>query len=78
MFLNLEVKRHDPKDDPKVQLAVWITAEFKKRAEEQYDRNMPVLAVAVYGDDWQLWIAYEPCPRAESAVESMICCSYST
>ena len=72
MFLNVEVKRQDPNSDAKVQLAVWITAEFKKRAEEGYDRNMPVLAVAVYGDDWSLWIAYEPSPEKGSPVQKIV------
>lgn len=49
MFVNLEVGCHDPKDDPKVQLAVRITGAFQKRAEERYGRNMQVLAVAGYG-----------------------------
>jgi hypothetical protein len=72
MFVNPEVKCHHPKDDPKVQLAVRITGAFKKRAEERYGRNMRVLAVAVYGDDWWPWIVYKPCLQRESPVETIV------
>jgi hypothetical protein len=59
MFLNIEVKRRISDVDPRVQLGVWVTAEFRKRAIEGYDRNMLVVAIAITGDDWELWIAHE-------------------
>ena len=72
MFLNVEVKRHFTDIDPKIQLAVWITAEFKKRALEGYDRSMPVLAAAITGDSWELWIVHER-DWATEMVEAVVC-----
>ena len=60
MFLNIEVKRRVTDVDPQIQLAVWVIAEFKKRAVEGYNRNMPVVTIAITGDVWDLWMAYEP------------------
>jgi hypothetical protein len=72
VFLNIEVKRRVSDVDPQVQLAVWVTAEFKKRAVEKYGRNMPVVAIAVTGDSWDLWIAYEPSWN-QIEVEEVVC-----
>lgn len=60
MFLNIEIKKEHAIVDPLVQLAVWTAAEFKKRALEKYDRSMPVLAIAISGYTWELYIVYEP------------------
>ena len=60
MFLNVEIKRENAGVDPLVQLAVWIAAEFKKRVIEGYDRSMPVIAIAITGYTWDLYVAYEP------------------
>jgi hypothetical protein len=60
IFLNVEVKRPQSSIDPLVQLAVWVAAEFKKRAIERWDRSMPVMAVTIDGHIWNLYIVYEP------------------
>lgn len=60
MFLNIEIKKEHAGVDPLVQLAVWTAAEFKKRAFENYDRSMPVLAIVISGYTWELYIVYEP------------------
>lgn len=60
IFLNIEIKKEHAGIDPLVQLAVWIAAEFNKRAVEDYDRSIPVLAIAISGYTWELYIAYEP------------------
>ena len=72
MFLNIEVKRRVTDIDPQIQLAVWATAEFKKRALENYGRNMPVVAIAITGDAWDPWMAYEPSWN-KPAVEEVVC-----
>ena len=73
MFLTIEVKRRVSDVDPKVQLGVWVAAEFRKRAVEDYNRNMPVVAVAITGDNWELWFVHETswnCPQREEVVRS--------
>ena len=55
MFVNFEVKKDDR--DPLVQLGAWIAADYEKRALEKYPMEIPVLAITVDGDHWQLWIA---------------------
>lgn len=72
MFLNIEVKRHVSDVDPMVQLGVWVAAEFRKRSIEAYDRNMPVLAIAITGDKWDLWIAYDA-KYETSHVDEVVC-----
>lgn len=44
--------------DPLIQLAVWICAEFEKRSLEGYGLDLPIPAIATYGDHWKFWIAY--------------------
>jgi hypothetical protein len=75
MFLNVEVKTHMPYANPGVQLAVWVAAEFRKREIEGYDRSMPVLAIAVTGDDWQIYIAYDAEPDIAQMAE-IVCPFY--
>jgi hypothetical protein len=58
MFINIEVKRSHSNQDPLRQLAVWIAAEFEKRALEDYSLDMPVLAIAVVEDTWELYMVY--------------------
>lgn len=58
IFLPIEVKRlHQPRD-PLIQLAVWISAWYKKNIQMGYDTSMPVPAISVDEDIWTLWIAY--------------------
>ena len=58
MFLNVEVKLPYTDKDPLIQLGAWIAAEFEKRKNEGYSQDMPVLAVEVVGDKWNLYIFY--------------------
>lgn len=58
MFINIEVKRSHSNQDPLIQLAVWITAEFEKRKIEGYSLDMPVLAIAVVEEKWGLHMVY--------------------
>lgn len=58
MFINIEVKQFNSAKDPMIPLATWIAAEFKKRVMEEYSLDMPVLAITVLGDLWELYIAY--------------------
>lgn len=58
MFMNIEVKRSHSNQDPLIQLAVWITAEFEKRQIEGYSFDMPVLAIAVVEEKWELYMVY--------------------
>jgi hypothetical protein len=57
MFLNIEVKKKYS-EDPMIQLATWIAAEFAKRQQEGYSLDMPVFAIEIEGDAWNLWIGY--------------------
>ena len=58
IFLNVEVKRKNSDEDPLIQLAAWISAEFEKRRIEHYSLNMPVLAIEIVGDAWGLYMVY--------------------
>ncbi|KAI9790600.1 MAG: hypothetical protein M1816_004931 [Peltula sp. TS41687] len=49
-----------------IQLAAWIAAEFTKRRIEGYSLDMPVFAVAIDGDLWELHIVYAEDPSAAS------------
>ena len=58
MFLNIEIKMPDTDKDPLIQLGAWIVAEFEKRKIEDYTLDMPVLAIAITGDQWDLHVVY--------------------
>jgi hypothetical protein len=58
LFVHIEVKRRHVDKDPMIQLAAWIAAEFNKRKIEGYSLEMPVFAVEVVGDNWELHVAY--------------------
>lgn len=60
MFLNIEIKKENSGTDPLVQLGVWIAAEYKKRASEGWDTTMPVLALTISWELWDLYIVYQP------------------
>ena len=64
LFINIEVKRRHTDGDPMIQLAAWIAAEFNKRKVEGYSLEMPVFAIAIDGDLWELYIAYSESPLA--------------
>jgi hypothetical protein len=64
LFVNIEVKRRHVEKDPMIQLAAWIAAEFNKRKVEGYSIEMPVFAIAIDGDLWELHIAYSESPLA--------------
>ena len=44
--------------DPLVQLGAWICAGYEKQSLEGYSMKLPIPAIAIYGDQWLLWIAY--------------------
>ena len=58
MFANVEIKRPNTDRDPLIQLGTWIAAEFKKRKKEGYSLDMPVLAIAIEGDAWDLHMVF--------------------
>lgn len=58
IFLNIEVKRKHVPVDPMIQLGAWVAAEFKKRELEGYDVHMPVFAIELEEDTWNLYIVY--------------------
>lgn len=60
MFANFEVKRPNTDRDPLIQLGTWIAAEFMKRKREGYSLDMPVLAIEIEGDSWNLHMAFAP------------------
>lgn len=57
-FLLIELKRPNTNKDPLIQLGLWASAEFTKRNIEGWCMDMPILAVQIEGDEWQLWEAY--------------------
>ena len=52
------LKRKIQNKDSLIQLGGWAAAEFQKREEEGYSLNMPVLAIEITGDEWELWEVY--------------------
>ena len=56
IFLNVEVKKAYQAKDPVIPLAAWTAAEFKKRKAEGWDLGMPVLTVAISGNQWTLYV----------------------
>ena len=66
IFANIEVKRPNTDRDPLIQLGTWIAAEFKKRKREGYSLDMPVLAIEIEGDIWNLHMVF----ALDNAVDS--------
>ena len=58
MFANIEVKKSNTDRDPLIQLGAWVAAEFNKRRMEGYSLNMPVLAIEIEGDAWNLHMVF--------------------
>lgn len=58
MFINIAVKRSDSNQDPLIQLAAWVAAEFEKRKIEGYSLDMLVLAIEVVEQNWGLYMVY--------------------
>ena len=58
MFIYIEVKRPNTDKDPLIQLGAWAAAEFMKRTLEKYSLDMPVCAIDVCGDDWNMYLVY--------------------
>ena len=56
MFANVEVTTPNTDRDPLIQLGTWIAAEFKKRKNEGYSLDAPVLAIVIEGDAWDLYM----------------------
>lgn len=57
-FINAEVKRKHQNKDPLIQLGAWVAAEFNKRYREGWPLDMPVVAIAIEGDEWLLYIVH--------------------
>ena len=68
IFLNIEVKKKHVPEDPMVQIGVWVAAEFRKRVIEGYDLDMPVFAIEIEEDMWNLYIGYVTDSLAENLV----------
>ena len=60
MFANVIIKRPNTNEDPLIQLGTWIAAGFKKRKKEGYSLDMPVLAIAIDSDLWDLYMVFAP------------------
>lgn len=58
MFAHFEVKRPNTARDPLIQLGTWAAAEFKKRGQEGYSLDMPVLAIVIEGDSWNSHLVF--------------------
>ena len=58
MFTHIEVKRPNTGKDPLIQLGAWTSAEFTKRSLEEYNLDMPVCAIDVCGDDWDIYLVF--------------------
>ena len=58
IFIYVEVERPNPNKDPPIQLGAWAAAEFIKRTFENYSLDMPVCAIGVCGDDWNMYLVY--------------------
>ena len=56
---NIEVKKQNQTRDPRVQLAIWDSAELKKKQHHGWDISMPMPAIVVSGHDWYYYIFYE-------------------
>ncbi|KAL8709028.1 MAG: hypothetical protein Q9220_006152 [cf. Caloplaca sp. 1 TL-2023] len=69
MFVNAEVKRKHQNKDPLVQLGAWVAAEFSKRNKEGWPLNMPVVAIAVEQDEWQLFIVHHVSEGGKGATQ---------
>lgn len=58
IFANIKVNGPKTSRDPLIQLGIWITAEFNKRKKERYSLDMPVLAIVVEADYWNLYMVF--------------------
>ena len=58
MFIYVAIRRPRTDRDPLIQLGTWIAAEFKKRKNEGYSLDVPVLAIAIDGDVWDLYMVF--------------------
>lgn len=58
MYIYFEIKRPNTDKDPLIQLGAFSAAEFTKRRREGYALDMPVLAVEVVGDLWNIYIVF--------------------
>lgn len=58
MFVNIEVKKRHQSRDPMIQLGAWVAAEFNKRRAEGWPMDMPVVAIAIDQDEWNMYIVH--------------------
>lgn len=59
IFLDIEVKRSMYDRDPRVQLSIWAAGALLKRRHHGWDTQMPMPAIAIYGDRWEYFISFE-------------------
>ena len=58
LFAHIEVELPYTGRADAFQLGTWAAAEFSERELEEYSLNMPIAAILIIGDRWELWIAY--------------------
>lgn len=56
LFLDIEVKKQQPENDPEVQIAIWASAALKKRWRHAWDTSIPMPAIIIEGHVWKWYI----------------------
>ncbi|KAG8532420.1 uncharacterized protein KY384_002905 [Bacidia gigantensis] len=56
--LDIELKKAAQNKDPRVQLAIWAQAGYKKRKMHEWDTTFPMPGIAVDGHDWTLFLFF--------------------
>lgn len=64
----MEVKKKYQNRDPLIQLGSWVAAELRKRRAEGWPMEMPVVAIAIDQDEWQLYIVHHV-PKDDGSFE---------
>ncbi|KAI4122519.1 MAG: hypothetical protein LQ338_005777, partial [Usnochroma carphineum] len=68
LIVNMEVKKKYQNRDPLIQLGSWVAAELRKRRAEGWPMEMPVVAIAIDQDEWQLYIVHHV-PKDDGSFE---------
>ena len=58
ILFDIEIKRTMVIRDPRVQLAIWIAAQYKKKLYHQWDTSMPMPGLVVNGFDWECFLFF--------------------
>ncbi|KAL9595272.1 MAG: hypothetical protein Q9219_006548 [cf. Caloplaca sp. 3 TL-2023] len=56
LFAHIEIKITPPVSDPEVQIAVWASAEFKKKQHHGWDLSLPIPAITISGHEWSYYL----------------------